>query len=266
MGLEQGQSSQSLEYWLSSIESIWRETPEFNVPENFRHLAVICDGNRRSAIEKGLEPHLGHKLGTEVIKGIMQACRGWGIKHLTFWTWSTENWKRDAVQKNFVMNLAEEGLKQKEAIDTLIENRTRFMHLGRKDRLPPTLRLTIENLERITSGFNERFVNLALDYGGLDELSRAYARMLRDSISLEVVTANPDIIFHYLDTAGQPNPDLVVRTGGTIDEIPHTSGFMPLQTAYSGWVFMKDLFPDLTPQPLLGTIQDFLEYERRMGR
>ena len=270
MGLEQGQSSQSLEYWLSSIESTWRETPEFNVPENFKHLAVICDGNRRSAREKGLDPWQGHRLGIEVIKGIMRASRNWGIKHLTFWTWSTENWKRDEGQVGFVMGLAAKHLADSEALKTLVENRTKFTHLGRKDRLPQSVVTAIDNLERNTAGFNDRFVNLALDYGGLDEISRATAKIVDDAIRgrlAEVnILAHPELIFSYLDTKSQPLPDLVVRTGSLEEEIPHTSGFMPLQTTYSGWKFISTFFPDLTPGSLLTEIQKFLVYERRLGK
>lgn len=270
MLFEQGQSPQSLEYWLSGIESTWKQTPEFSVPANFEHLAVICDGNRRSAKEKGLNPWEGHRLGIEVIKGIMQAGRDWGIKHLTFWAWSTENWKRDEGQVSFVMNLAARHLADSEALRTLVENRTKFTHIGRKDRLPMNVLTAIDNLERNTAGFSERYVNLALDYGGRDEVSRATAKIVQDAIRGRLVEtdilANPELIQSYLDTAGQPLPDLVVRTGSLENETPHTSGFMPLQTEYSGWRFIPTLFPDLTPDSFLTEIQKFLVSERRFGK
>lgn len=256
-----------LDYWVSTIESRWKDIPEFKVdPENFKHLAIICDGNRRSAKLKGLHPWEGHRLGLEVIRGIMQAGHDWGIKHLTFWTWSTENWKRDTEQIGFVMGLAAKYLRDEEAISPIIKNQVRFHQIGRSDRLPTEVREAIIDLEERTSGFNEYHVWLGLDYGGRDEVSRAAARMIEEGLRPEDVSQNPDLILDYLDTAGQPVPDLVIRTGITQGEIPHTSGFMPIQTAYSGWDFDDELFPDLTPIKLLKSIQTFIDYERRQGK
>lgn len=260
-----------IDSWASIIESRWEKIPEFEVdPERLKHLAVICDGNRRSAQEKGLHPWQGHRLGVEVIKGIMRASNEWGIRHLTFWTWSTENWERDQDQVNFVMNLAARYLKDEESVGILIEHEAKFTHLGRKDRLPKVVRSAIENLEQRTAEFNQGYVNLALDYGGLDEIARATARIIEDAgcglLAPGDVVANQELVLQYLDTSGQPPPDLVLRTGVKPDETPHTSGFMPLQTAYSGWAFLPDLFPDLSPQSLLDSIQEFIEYDRRFGR
>lgn len=270
MLVEQAKTPRGLEYWLSTIEHTWKQGPEFSVPDNFRHLAVICDGNRRSATEKGLNPWEGHRLGIEVIKGIMRIGRDWGIKHLTFWAWSTENWKRDEGQVGFVMDLAAKHLADSESLKTLVENRTKFTHLGRKDRLPQSVVGAIDNLERNTAGFGDRFVNLALDYGGIDEVSRATAKIVEDAIKGRLtagdVLANSELILSYLDTEGQPLPDLVIRTGSLEDETPHTSGFMPLQTTYSGWRFVPTLFPDITPDSLLVEIQKFLVSERRFGK
>lgn len=270
MGLERVPPPQGLEYWLSNIESAWKETHEFRVPENFRHLAVICDGNRRSAKQKELAPWLGHRLGIEVIKGIMGASRNWGIRHLTFWVWSTENWKRDEEQVSFVMGLAARHLTDSDSLNVLTENRTRFTHLGRKDRLPPNVATAIDDLERRTLAFDDHFVNLALDYGGLDEASRAISKIVGDvaggRLKAGDLSDNPALILDYLDTRDQPVPDLVIRTGSLENEIPHTSGFMPLQTGYAGWVFLPQLFPDLNPGELLGTIKEFIAYERRIGK
>lgn len=238
--------------------------------DKLKHLAVICDGNRRAAEQRGLNPWTGHRVGVEVIKGIMEAGRKWGIKHLTFWAWSTENWKRDKAQVGFVMNLAARYLRDDEAASNLVKHGARFTHFGRKDRIPQEVRAAIEDLETKTSDFSEYYVNLALDYGGLDEAARALTKMvswINQGKLLETdIMTNPGAILGFLDTAGQPAPDLVVRTGMPAEEIPRTSGFMPLQAAYSGWKFIPELFPDLTPEVLLDCVQDFLGYERRLGR
>lgn len=260
-----------IDSWASIIESRWEKIPEFEVdPERLKHLAVICDGNRRSAQEKGLHPWQGHRLGVEVIKGIMRASNEWGIRHLTFWTWSTENWERDQSQVSFVMDLAARYLRDEESVGILIENEAKFTHLGRKDRLPKVVRSAIEELEQRTTEFSQGYVNLALDYGGLDEMARAVTKMMKraqvGALSVDQILERPELIFQYMDTVGQPAPDLVVRTGTKLGEIPHTSGFMPLQTSYAGWSFLPDLFPDFTPQSFLDLIQEFIEYDRRFGK
>jgi len=146
----------------------------------------------------------------------------------------------------------------------------KFTHLGRKDRLPRPVREALEDLERQTASFTRYNLNLAMDYGGIDEMARAVARMFKELkqgiFNPEMIKRNPQAILGFLDTANQVLPDLVIRTGVKEGEIPHTSGFMPLQTAYAGWVFLPDLFPDLTPQTLLQPIKDFINYERRLGK
>lgn len=264
-------SDTNLEDWLGVISQKWTEIPAFLVDtDKLKHLAIICDGNRRAAEQRGLNPWSGHRVGVEVIKGIMEANREWGIKHLTFWAWSTENWKRDEAQVSFVMNLAARYLRDEQAVAKLAEHRTKFTHLGRKDRIPQEVRQSIDELERKTSGFDDLYVNLALDYGGLDEAGRAIGKMVgwirEGTLAESEILINPGVVLGFLDTAGQPAPDLVVRTGMPEEEIPRTSGFMPLQTAYSGWKFIPELFPDLTPDILLDCVKDFLGYERRLGR
>ncbi len=257
--------------WLKQVDNTWKVIPNFRVDQqDFSHLAIICDGNRRGAKSRRLDPWMGHRVGVEVIKGIMEAGRQWGIKYLTFWTWSTENWKRESEQVDFVMNLATRYLQDERTMQELVENQVKFTHIGRKDRIPFKVKESIDKLESRTSGFDRWYVNLALDYGGLDEAARGIAKILEwvkvGKLSKIDLITNPGVILGFLDTTSQPAPDLVIRTGMTEDEIPRTSGFMPLQTVYSGWKFTSELFPDLTPEVLLENIKDFLSYQRRMGK
>jgi len=261
----------SVEEWIARIETVWKNIPEFKVdPGKLKHLAIICDGNRRAAKERGFHPWYGHQAGVEVIKGIARAAREWGVHALTFWTWSTENWERESEQIEFIMGLAAKGLNDKRIIEELVKNQVRFTHIGRKDRLPLGVRKALEDLELKTVDLDVYRVNLAMDYGGTDEIRRALVKMFEEiqagKISAKQLLENKELIFQYLDTVGQSLPDLVIRTGVKPEEIPHTSGFMPLQTAYAGWAFLPDLFPDLTPQSLLKPISDFVGYERRLGR
>lgn len=262
---------QDLNNWIDKIKLTWQECPQFQAdPKKLTHLAMICDGNRRAARLRGLPDYLGHRAGVEVIKGIAKASRLWNIKALTFWVWSTENWQRDSEQVEFVMSLAEEFLPKQELLDEFLENQVRFTHLGRKDRLPHVLENTLKKLEEATRNLDKYYLNLAMDYGGLDEAARAIKQIgefvKKGVLDKDLLPEQSDIIYEFLDTRGQFLPDLVIRTGMGQGEIPRTSGFMPLQTAYAGWVFLLDLFPDLTPNRLLKPIKQFLGYQRRLGR
>lgn len=261
----------AVEDWVGTIKKNWQEIPPLDLSgTKFQHLAIICDGNRRSAQERGLPPFWGHRAGVETIKGIMKAGRQWGINNLTFWLWSTENWKRDVQQVDFVMGLAARFLQDPSLVQELTANQTRFIHLGRKDRLPQSVAQSIEALEKLTAHFSNRTVNACIDYGGLDEMVRAVIRM-KEQISigrfnLNDLETDPDIIKKFLDTGSQPDPHLVLRTGCQAEEMPRSSGFMPLQTAYSGWLFDPVLFPDLTPDILQQSICKFINCQMRKGR
>lgn len=245
--------------WAADVAWQWEKIPPYEVnPEKLAHLAVICDGNRRAALNAKLEPYLGHLVGLEVTKGVARAARSWGVRHLTVWVWSTDNWKRDKEQSDFVMGMAEEYLSKEQFLEELAENEVKFTHLGRKEKLPIPLQRTLALLEESTRSLERYRLNLALDYGGRDEIMRAMQK--RDCSGKE------GWIGHYLDTAGQPNVDLVIRTGVDKKELPHTSGFMPLQTVDAAWDFMPTLFPNLTPVDLLDSIQKFEGYNRRLGR
>jgi len=268
---EFSEKPRSVEEWIAQIESRWKTIPEFEVDsEKLKHLAIICDGNRRAARERGFHDWDGHRAGVEVIKQIAQASRKWGIRTLTFWTWSTENWEREPKQIEVIMRLAAQGLNDPRLVEELRKEKVRFTHLGRKDRLPERVLIALNRLEEQTAEFNDYQVNLAIDYGGLDETARAIGRIIEDvqtgGLNSQIIQKNPQIILGFLDTAEQALPDLIIRAGVKTDEIPHTSGFMPLQSTYSGWAFLPDLFPNLTPQALLEPIADFTEYERRLGR
>lgn len=250
----------NLENWLKLTKTKWQDPPNFKLDKSkLKHLAIICDGNRRAARQLNLNPYFGHRVGVETIRGIARTCRKWGIDTLTFWVWSTENWGREKRQVEFVMNLAEKYLSEENLLTELQQDQVRFTHIGRKDRLPKGLKDILSYLEENTHEFGSYRMNLALDYGGADEIKRAVEKMLLNS-------ANPETIFDYLDTAGQPLPDLVIRPGIDEKELIHTSGFMPLQTSYSSWIFLPDLFPNLTPETLLKAIQTFVEYQKRMGK
>lgn len=272
-GPERNRPAESvLDSWVKETQLRWRKIPPFSVDqEKLKHLAVICDGNRRAALARGLPELFGHRAGVEVIKGIARAGRKWGIHALTFWVWSTENWQRDREQIDYVMGLAQGHLSQTRFLNELRKSRVRFVHLGDIEGLPEGIANILVRLEEETRSFGDFRLNLAMNYGGVDEVSRAIYRM---SITAQIgglatgaLSDNSrEVLAKFLDTAGQPNPDLVIRTGMGEREMFRTSGFMPIQTEYSVWDPIPDFFPDLTPERLLRSIQNFLGYRRRMGR
>jgi len=261
----------TLHAWLEQVESRWQQIPELEIPKgSVQHLAIICDGNRRAAEARNLDPYLGHQVGVQVIKGVARACRQWDINHLTFWAWSTENWKRGKSQIDFVMKLAKNRLADGDLTHEFQENGVNFKHLGRKNRLPKAVATGLAKLEQATAGLTQHHLNLAIDYGGVDETARAFLKMNQaiatGELDPKTIEANPELILQFLDTGDQPNPDLVIRTGAKEEEIPHTSGFMPLQTAYACWDFRPELFPDLAPDELKSSIKNFTTYKRRLGK
>jgi len=250
----------TVEKWLNQVKTCWEKIPSYKVdPRKLNHLAVLCDGNRRAAIARGFSnPLEGHHAGREVLKGIAEATRRWGIKTVTFWVFSTENWKRKDGTVPFLMKFFLETLKEID-LEELQEKGVRFRHLGRKDRINWALRRGLEQLETKTARNTKFNLNLALDYGGEDELIRAIQKIIAARIPPKRI--NVKLISSYLDTAGLPNPDLIIRTGGEL----RTSGFMPFQSAYAEWYFTPIYFPDLTPKDLLAAICDFEKRERRFG-
>ncbi len=261
----------SIGEWIEQIRKDWENPPEFKVDsQKLKHLVIICDGNRRAAQAKGFHNFLGHQAGLETVKGLARTARKWGIKTLTFWLWSTENWERNKKQVNFIMNLAQKSLNEEKLLKELCDEQVKFTHLGRKDRLPSAVRKGLELWEEKTAHFQKYQLNFAIDYGGKDELIRAIIKIVQaveaKNLSTQEIIKNPNLIWQFLDTKNQTLPDLIIRTGTQKEEIPHTSGFMPLQSEYSGWLFVEDLFPDFKPQAFLNSIEKFQKYERRFGR
>ena len=233
-----------------------------------QHLAVIPDGNRRWASERGQTVMQGHRKGFEVAKNLSRFCRRIGVHTITIWAFSTENWKRSADQVAALMALYEEWLT--ELLPEAIEEEVRVVHLGRLDGLPEgseqvaaaagfpsglpdSLRRAIVEIEDKTESFQRNVINLAINYGGADEVQRAIAKM----------RSADDNIADFLDTAGQPhpNPDIVWRTSGEM----RSSGFLPLQSAYAEMVFTSKFFPSLTEEDVVDTVLEYSARIRRFG-
>ena len=242
-----------------------------------RHLAVIPDGNRRWAAQRGLPAIDGHRTGFEMARRLARFCRDIGIHTVTLWAFSTENWRRSPAEVAALMALYEHWLT--ELLGEAIDEEVRIIHLGRLEGLPSnvrsagaaagfpeglphSLRDAIRRAEEKTAGFERNVINVAINYGGADEIQRAVDRMLAHAESTGESPAALDLE-SFLDTAGQryPNPDIVLRTSGEY----RSSGFLPLQSAYAEMIFTTKYFPALDREDVVETVLEYSARVRRFG-
>lgn len=222
-----------------------------------KHVAIICDGNRRWALERGLTTHEGHEAGYSNIEKIITTAKEFGVKNLTFWVFSTENWKRSPQEVNALMTLFERAMG--EIKDSCTTNKIRFQHFGRKDRFPENLQKAVTALEESTKSFTQFQLGIALDYGGRDEIVRSIKKAVLQELDGQKVTE--ENFGSNLDTSLFPDPDLVIRTSGE----QRLSGFMPWQTTYSELHFTDTKFPEFSQTDFLMAILDYSFRKRRFG-
>ncbi|MDC0449234.1 polyprenyl diphosphate synthase [bacterium] len=244
---------------------------KINIPS---HVAIIPDGNRRWAKDKGLPTLVGHKRGFDTANKDIDYAREIGIHTMTLWAFSTENWNRSKEEVDYLMNLYENNIEKN--LEKAKKHKSRIVHLGRKDRIPESLRKLIEKAESETKDFDKHVLNIALDYGGHDEIVRAATKIAEDvqkgiitpqDISKEVgkyKNKYPYYLFkNYLDTGDQTNPypDLIIRTSGE----QRFSGFLSWQLAYSEIYFAQVHMPDFGPKEFQKALDSFSNRERRFG-
>ncbi len=222
------------------------------------HVAMILDGNRRWARARGLKSWEGHYAGYNAIQKLARTSRDLGVHTFTLWAWSTENWERSKEEIDKIMDLFRRGLEESEK--ELHESRIHLVHLGRKDRMPADIVNTFARLDLETKKYSQDHVlNMAIDYGGHDEIIRAVNKVLKDNLK----TIDSNQFESYLDTAGQPYPfvDLFIRTSGE----QRTSGLLPWQMDYAEYYFAQDHLPDFSPEMLREAVLDFSRRRRRFG-
>ena len=225
-----------------------------NIP---KHVAIIPDGNRRWASFRGLEPQFGHyRAGSySSIESLLKEAKKIGVKYVSIWGFSTENWKRSGSEKKAIFDLILGSIDRFRKFSK--ENKMRFKHIGRKDRLPKELINALKNLEDETKyheGFNAL---LCLDYGGRDEILRAVNKLIKSGKN----EVNEKDFSEFLDTAGFPDPDLIIRTSGE----SRLSGFMPFQAVYAELYFSKVYFPDFNVEQLHKALREYAKRMRRFG-
>ena len=224
------------------------------------HIAIIMDGNGRWAKQRGLPRTAGHNAGAEAFRRIANYCRSIGVKYLTVYAFSTENWKRSAEEISGIMLLLRRYLE--EALKDMEKNRVRFCFFGDLNRLTPDLRKLCLDAQSRSADYDVQ-VNFCLNYGGRDEIIRAAKRWALD-VSAGKVNADQlsEAVFeNYLDSAGVPDPELIIRPSGE----QRTSNFLLWQSAYSEYVFMNVLWPDFGPEDLDKAIEEYHRRNRRFG-
>lgn len=226
-----------------------------------RHIAIIMDGNGRWAKKRGLPRTAGHSAGAETFRRIAKYCRTLGVKYLTVYAFSTENWKRSQEEVSGIMRLL--GNYLREAMREMDENEVCLRFFGDLSRLTPELRELCLRTQEESGRFHDVQVNFCFNYGGRDEILRgirAFAQDVKDG-KCDPDDLTEDSFSAYLDSAGVPDPELVIRPSGE----HRTSNFLPWQTVYSEFVFMDVLWPDFGPKDLDAAIAEYHRRNRRFG-
>jgi len=223
-----------------------------------QHLAIIMDGNGRWARKRGLPRLAGHRAGTENVRRILQACRDFGVRILTLYAFSTENWARPREEVDGLMALLSQTIDRE--LDELRKNGVQLRHLGSLQELPTSLRQKIEHALQATSA-NDRFiVNIALNYGGRSEIVHAVRQLMADGLTAEQVTE--EALARHLYTAGLPDPDLIIRTSGEM----RLSNFLIWQAAYAEYYSTPTFWPDFGREELYQALLAYGQRIRRYGR
>lgn len=229
-----------------------------NLPE---HIAIIMDGNGRWAKQRRLPRISGHKVGMDSVRDIITLSREIGIKVLTLYAFSQENWKRPQSEVRALMGLLQEYLKKE--IKTMIEKGIQFRAIGEIEKLPVKTQEVINNAIENTSKNGDLILNVALSYGGRSEIIEAIKNILRDIEKGDILTdnLNESLFEDYLDTSGLPDPDLLIRTSGE----KRISNFLLWQSAYTEFYFTDTLWPDFRKKEMLLAILNYQQRERRFG-
>ena len=224
------------------------------------HIAIILDGNGRWAKKRGMPRSFGHVKGCENLEDICEVAKELGVKYLTVYAFSTENWKRSKEEVDGLMKLFRNYLKK--CIKISQKNNMRVKVIGDITAFDSDIQESIEKLEDFSKDFTDLHFQIALNYGSRDEITRAVNRMLEDQKAGKLETpVSQDTISGYLDTAGIPDPDLMIRTSGEL----RLSNYLLWQLAYSEFYFTDVPWPDFKKEELVKAIEKYNERDRRYG-
>ncbi len=229
-------------------------TDKSNIPT---HIAIIMDGNGRWAKKRLMPRSVGHKAGADMLKRIVRKCNDMGVKYLTVYAFSTENWKRPSEEVSLLMGLIVTYL-QKE-VKEMNENNVRIGAIGDIEKLPKKAYDELKKAMEITNDNTGVVFSLALNYGFRDDLSHAIRNMMKENIDIEKI--DDETVKKYLYTSYMPDPDLIIRTGGEI----RLSNFMLYEASYSEFYFCDTLWPEFDEEQLCKAIYEYQQRDRRFG-
>ncbi len=226
-----------------------------------RHLAIIMDGNGRWAEQRALPRIAGHHRGVETVQTVVEECRSLGVKYLTLYAFSSENWGRPDEEVSALMELLSRFLESE--LESMLARKIRFQVIGETARLPAGVRQTLQRVIDLTSESSELVLTLALSYGSRNELVRA-ARSIASEVALgrcSVDQVDEALVGEFLDTRGMPDPDLLIRTSGEM----RISNFLLWQLAYTELYFSEALWPEFSVAELHKAFGEFARRQRRFG-
>ena len=229
-------------------------TDRSNIPN---HIAIIMDGNGRWAKKRLMPRSVGHKAGADMLKRIVKKCNDLGVKYLTVYAFSTENWKRPSEEVSLLMGLIVIYLQRE--VKEMNENNVRIRAIGDIEKLPQKAYDELKKSMDITKDNTGVVFSLALNYGFRDDLSHAIKNMMKDNIAIDDI--DDDTVKKYLYTSYMPDPDLIIRTGGEI----RLSNFMLFEASYSEFYFCDTLWPEFDEEELCKAIYEYQQRDRRFG-
>ena len=226
-----------------------------------RHVAIIMDGNGRWAARRGQPRSAGHKAGVDALRRAVKAAADFGIEYLTIYSFSSENWSRPAAEVSFLLDLLRRFISQDVA--ELHRSSVKITVVGSRADLEPGIVSLLDDAERLTHENSKLNLVVAFNYGSRQEIARAMSAIARKIESGEISAADisPELISLNLDTAGIPDPDLLIRTGGE----QRISNFLLWQCAYTEFVFVDEFWPDFTHEIFARALDEFRQRDRRFG-
>ena len=234
------------------------ESFQLNLEKMPKHVAIIMDGNGRWATKRGLPRKAGHKAGAEALERIIYAAKELGLEHLTVYAFSTENWKRPQSEVDALMKLLRKYMV--DCLERTAKNNMRVRVIGDKTGLSEDIQKSIADVEEASAGNTGLNFTIAINYGSRDEMIRAMKKMMADGHT-DPDELTEELFEHYLDTAGMPDPDLVIRTSGE----QRVSNFLLWQLAYSEFYFTPVLWPDYKKETMIEAIRAYSKRDRRFG-
>ncbi len=223
-----------------------------------QHVAIIMDGNGRWALQRGLPRLAGHRAGTENLRRVIRSTVEFGVKYLTIYAFSTENWGRPVEEVQGLMGILQDVIERE--LNELNNEGVQLRHIGRLERLNANLQARVLNAIELTKNNDRLVLNIAWNYGGRDEIVCAIQRIIKDGVAPEDVT--DQLVGQYMFTAGSPDPDLVIRTSGEL----RVSNFLIWQTAYAEWYVTPTYWPDFGHEEYRRALEAFSQRDRRFGK